>query len=158
MHKSLTTVGKWSSRWHWLERIKVWNDDEASRKRLAEEEAGRAHAALWQARQQEHRENEFRVGQALLKKAEQMLAFPLAEVTTKDKGKTTIVKPTNWSHRDAARMTDVGSELIRKATNMPTQKIEHTGPEGGPVQTTVGQVIIVIPDNGRGQATPPIDK
>lgn len=76
-----------------------------------------------------------------------MLKFPLAEQVTKD-GKT-VIKPGRWSFADAARLIDVASRLKQLATGLPTDRHEHSGPEGQPLPNGGPQVMFYIPSNGR---------
>jgi hypothetical protein len=84
--------------------------------------------AEWEKRRRAYRKRETAYAEALLKKAEQMLQFPLAttEQTTETEGGRTIIKnvitPTRWTIRDAATMTEIADKLYRLALEMETSR------------------------------------
>lgn len=93
----------------------------------------------WEQRRKSFRERELGIAQALIKKAEQMLQFPLAvtnQETTQEGGKTvvhTTILPARWTFSDASRIIDTADKLMRLALEMETehQAIDATiaGPE-----------------------------
>ena len=108
----------WSTRYHWQDRVSAW---EAIK--TAEDEA------QWDERRREIREGEWLRSQALLKRADRMLKFPLERVekveTVYEDGRpkeVVIVEPVRWSQRDIARFMQVASELARLAAEMEQRR------------------------------------
>jgi len=132
--KSTVQMEKWSRRWKWQIRIAAWNEHRAQIEREAMDQAARDDAMKWALREREHRVQRFERGQALMKKAADMLAFPLAKQISRD-GKT-IVEPAEWTMAQAARMMEVGEKLVAMAVGAPTERtaVEVSGPEGEPIQ------------------------
>lgn len=142
LNKSSTIIGRWSGRWSWVERVKAWELDQAERLRVSEQDAMKKNAHLWAKRQLEFKEREYTIGNKLLAKAEEILSH-----STRRQGNKA---PARFSLNDASRMAAVGSELIRRATGLATDKTEITGPDNAPI--SAGQVILFLPDNGRDKA------
>lgn len=113
-------TGWWpnSRAWLWMLRAEAW-DQYMHRLALAEEEA------KWLGRQMDQREWEWTAAGQLRERIEQMLRYPLAQVTQPDgEGGMTVVHPVRWSHRDMAAFAKTASELGRLATQME-QRREH---------------------------------
>lgn len=117
---------RWSSAYSWGDRVAAWEDGRRDRA-VAELDA------LWIQRKKEQREKEWALSSALIKKAEEMLTFPLASVQRQesrrvsDDGKTTIeqyttINPTRWSMRDAATIVDTAAKLARLAAGLETDR------------------------------------
>lgn len=111
----------------WAARAQAWDDHLAQQ---AQEH--------WAERTQALREREWKLAQALMDKAEQMLKFPLAEVerTTKVEhtpdGQTIInhitqMNPSRWFFGDAARVIKEASRVARLATGQETENTKHSG-------------------------------
>jgi hypothetical protein len=147
LDKSGALIGRWSSRYDWQQRAAEYDADLAKAAKAAEERKLQASAGRWAERLIATREEAYQTARQLIEKAEAMLKFPLAEQVTKD-GKT-VVKPGRWSFADAARMIDVASRLKQLATGLPTDRHEHSGPEGQPLPNAAPQVVFYIPSNGR---------
>jgi hypothetical protein len=105
---------------------------------LAEERKLAQQAGLWARRMVESREEAFQLANKLIAKAQAMLDYPLAQTTSAD-GKTTV-KPARWNFSDAARMADVAARLKQLATGLPTERLEHSGPDGAPLVSLTTQV------------------
>lgn len=149
--KNRTTLGNWSSKWHWAERVKAWEADEAERIRQAEIARSNADAAIWAERRAKVKHDEFKLGQDLLARARKMLDHPLMESKKVKKGGkvTVIIRPANWTTADLARIATTGAALVRNSTGLN----EGTG---GPIKAeddiapiAQGKVVIMLPDNGR---------
>jgi hypothetical protein len=115
VHKSLTTVGKWSKRHRWPERALAWDgyqDGIHTAAMLREAEAG---ATDWAKEREAERARELEFGLALIAKAKTMLDWPLAQREVTSNGQTTIIMPTKWRMADAAKYVETGSKLIRLA-------------------------------------------
>ena len=134
LHKSVTVLVRWAKKFGWPARLVAWATHLQELEREAMDQAARNDAMKWAKRELEFREQRFAVGQALIKKANDMLAFPLAKQTSRD-GKT-IVEPAEWTLAQAARMTEVGEKLVAMAVGAPTDRtaVEVSGPEGDPIQ------------------------
>ena len=113
--------GAWNRRYRdddWKARAEAWD---AYQRELQEEE--------WQRRQEAHREDEWRTRTAMLDKAEQMLKFPLAQVSrdtqVSDSGQVlhvTEVHPAQWRFSDIPRFLDTASALGRRASGLPKEQ------------------------------------
>lgn len=145
--KSLVLMKRWSSKHHWVARATAHDQRLIELEIQAEEAKLVQKAGLWAKRMQETREQAFQMAERLLEKAEAMLKFPLAETTTAD-GQTTI-KPARWSYADAARLIDTAARLKQLATGLPTERLEHAGPQGQPLPAAGPQVIFYLPANHR---------
>jgi hypothetical protein len=95
------------------------------------------------------REEAYQTAQRLIEKGNGMLGFPLSRKTSRD-GKT-VIEPGKWTFADAARLMDTALKLKALATGLPTDRTEHTGPEGAaiPVAVNAGQVVIYVPADDR---------
>ena len=111
------TLAAWSTRHAWQARIdRAKEIDDAALQRE------------WEKRREEWKQKEWDVADKLLERAEQMLTFPVAEVTYQnDDGSVQIVKPAKWKPADIARFAEVASKLARLAAEMATEKVEHEG-------------------------------
>lgn len=124
---NLRTLKEWSTKYAWQERVARFDA-------LQRAEALEA----WHARAEDLRDREWKLAQALMDKAEQMLKFPLAEVErtnkveTSEDGKTIIyhitqMNPARWFFADAARVIREASRVARLATGQETDHNKHTG-------------------------------
>lgn len=104
LDKSLTVIGRWSTRWRWLERVKDYEAYMDGIEQKAREKALTKKAEDWAAK-------ELEMASLLYDKAKAMLAFPLAQQRTQD-GKT-IVEPARWGMRDASAIADTAVKLAR---------------------------------------------
>lgn len=123
--RKAATLFAWSARFDWVARVN--RNDELEQERTIEE---------WRERQSEIRDQGWKMGQALLKRAEKMLAFPLSKSTTEriEKEKTEegdiivhkhiTVEPTTWTDRTIYSMAKVANELCRLAAEMETDRIK----------------------------------
>ena len=124
--KSIPLLKRWSAQWNWVERARAW-DDIRVRELDAEVKKAMAAAALrvaaeWETRENVYRERLYQSHIRGLNKFDQMLAFPLATVTTEtEEGpngpvKRTTVRPAKWTfdtaHRLARAMFDLGRRAI----------------------------------------------
>lgn len=76
----------------------------------------------WEQRRKELREEEWSVGGNLMRKAKDMLIFPVAEVRKEEDGRVTILEPAKWTFSDAARVAETASKLERLAAGMATER------------------------------------
>jgi len=115
--KSLTQIGRWSSRWDWVNRAIAYDAHMAAIEQRGRERALENDAEEWARTQR-------RVASALIDKSEKMLAFPLA--TQKSKDGQTIVEPARWGFGDAAKLSDTGIKLGRLARGESTDNLNVT--------------------------------
>jgi hypothetical protein len=127
LNKNLTTIADWSKKFEWVSRVEKYDSylDKETRKKREKEivDMKDRHAKLATA--------------MLAKAAKALQAIPDDEI-----------KP-----QDVARMIEVGSKLERLSRGETTEnvdvKAEHTGKDGGPIETTATVTIFKLPDNGR---------
>ena len=91
----------------------------------------RAEAQRWRERGEALVEEQFRLAQAMVKKVQQMLQFPLVRQMveqTDDKGKPqhVTIEPARWTFNSAARLAKVATELGRLAAGLPTSTTRQT--------------------------------
>lgn len=136
------TWNTWRHKFTWDARSAAWDDHLVAEELEAIAAQRRRDAALWERRREKLRQDTHEISQALLRKAEDMLKYPLAQktTTTSEDGKTitTIVEPVRWNLRDVARFLDTANEVGRLAADLPTAKTatELSGPNGGPIPVT----------------------
>ena len=138
LNKSWSLLSRWSVRHRWLERAIEFDAQLQSIAQQAEEEKLVKSAGRWAKRMEETREEAFQMAGLLVEKAQAMLKFPLAETTSAD-GRTSI-KPGRWTFADAAKLADVAARLKQLATGLPTERLEHSGPDGAPLVSLATQV------------------
>jgi len=116
MAPAATCPGAWVpiiAQWEWRERAAEWDKYLIEQDRLQ-----------WQARRTELRSREWDVADRLLKRGEEMLAFPVGRVTREDGGKITIVEPADWRLTDIPRVVEAASKLARLASGMATDSTD----------------------------------
>ncbi len=122
-----TRWSKWSRDNQWHARATSWDayvdELELEERRKALEDS----AGVWADRRRDQRDKEWDVSQDLVRKAQDMLAWPLEEVVTVDKyedgrEKTIIIRPTKWNLRDAAAFIETADKLARLAAEMATDR------------------------------------
>lgn len=102
--------------------------------------------AMWLERAEALREDEWSAREGLLEKARQMAKLPITnqtlkrDVSVKDPesgefvtANVVIYKPANWSAGDVPRYLEAASKLGRLATGLGTERTEHTGKGGAPL-------------------------
>jgi hypothetical protein len=112
--KSKRMMEKWSKRFDWLARVQAHGAHMALVEREAAEALARAKGVDWVKRQEEHREEEWRVRCELMEAAQ----GALKRLTKSDRC---------WSPEGIARLVELASELGRRACEMATEKAEVTG-------------------------------
>jgi len=101
-----STIFNWSAANRWKDRAREW-DNNLERIRVRQmEEAARVEQGMLDEEQRDFKLAVFRFRNKALEKANQMLDFPLAQITTtEENGKiTNIIKPGKFAIRDAALM------------------------------------------------------
>lgn len=132
-----STLASWSVRWEWQERVASYDECLAA-DRLAEDDR------KWRERREEHRERAWDLAQRLFQRAEELLSFPVVEVTvetsqTKSEDGTKVfitqqvIKPAKWTQSDIARLVETYDKIARLAAGMDTEQqrlvIEGLPPE-----------------------------
>jgi hypothetical protein len=112
--KSKRMMEKWSKRFGWPTRVQAHGAHMALVEREAAEALARAKGVDWVKRQEEHREQEWRVRCELMEAAQ----GALKRLTKSDRC---------WSPEGIARLVELASELGRRACEMATEKAEVTG-------------------------------
>lgn len=128
LSKSLPLIKRWSRNHHWVERAQAYDQHMAEVEQRALEEEARAQAeqkaAEWIARLDELREKEWRAAQALIRRVETMLKFPIEAQEIKHAAgqQITIVMPVKWRASDMAKLVLAASKLGRLATGAETDR------------------------------------
>jgi hypothetical protein len=123
-NKRATTgrVGKWSSRYKWVERCRAYDaHQEAIRQRAIDAELARE-AAKWERRRLQQIEHAWELGVALREKALAMLDWPLATERTEDA--TTIVEPARWTFATVVPLLRLAHELQFASLAAATKGLE----------------------------------
>jgi hypothetical protein len=113
LNKEVSQIQRWSKRWLWVSRAKAYDDHLARLEQNEIEKQASERAAKWHRRAEEHLEKKYLRGEKLETKCDQMLAFPLAAITT-DGGKTTV-QPGRWTFKDAPAMIAAGYKMKEEA-------------------------------------------
>ena len=144
----LSTLFTWSARYNWQLRLAAYR---AERQKFDQ--------AVWEQRRATVREADWAAGETLRALATQVLAqspqFVKAARRLIKGGKGEMDREVITLALDGAfvlKALDLASELQRQAAEVvpPTQRHEHSGPGGGPMQHS--QVTIYLPDNDRTAA------
>lgn len=144
LHKSKQLLGRWSMKFRWVERAQAYDRDQERMLADAKQKALGDEAAKWAERALALREREWTTAQELLKKADDMLKFPLMERELKRDTRigaggeiieeVTIIHPAKWGFRDAAALFDLAARLQRNAVGVESTtvktKVEGTGKDG----------------------------
>jgi hypothetical protein len=126
LNKEVSQMQRWSKRWLWGSRAKAYDDHLARLEQNAIEKQASEYAAKWQRRTEEHLEKKCLIGEKLETKADQMLAFPLAAITT-DGGKTTV-QPGRWTVKDVPAIIAVaGMSIGQKGMIVAAKAVAATG-------------------------------
>jgi hypothetical protein len=122
---------KWRSRWNWEERAAAYDEhlDRVAQRDL-ERQLGEMNE-IWLRREREQREQLWAKGEELIKRAEQILQWPLEEVTKEVRsgadGETVTVMtvmPARWRLRDAAYILKVAMDLKLLSLERPTLHVK----------------------------------
>lgn len=151
VNRSPHTLRKWSRRWRWADRARAYDFHKDEIKRAASEKK------LVTVAERQANELAATIG-ALLQPAKALLE----RLQEKD-GEAFLKKA---SFYDLARLVGYVSrplpkliEAERMVHGLParTERREHTGREGGPIERTNSEVVLYIPDNGRDKTEPDDD-
>jgi hypothetical protein len=143
VHKSSRLIGRYSSRFQWVERIRTANFDDANMSRDATGQAKLEIARKKEALQLRVKERGEILFDKLSAKAEQLLQLPAVRSVTKD-GKTTVEPANAAFFSAAARLVDSADRIGRLTAEMPTSLGELTGKDGKPLIPTVQPILNYI--------------
>lgn len=129
MKVNLNSVKMWASRYDWRERIRLYNASLLQARLTVETAARQGQAAQWAERGNALKEKEWAVAEKLIAAGEKILNTFLAK-------KRGAVRPA-----DAAKLLEVASKLGRLATGLATERQEHTGADGGPIQVELSAAL-----------------
>jgi hypothetical protein len=119
---------KWFNDFHWKARVSAWDQRLQSVEQQKRESEVEQRASEWARRREEVRESKWRLGEKMLKRAESMVDWPLAETKTERDGKTVILTPANWTRlHAAAALAREGNGLTREAVDSYTATQEDDG-------------------------------
>ena len=121
LQKSMAIIGRWSGRWRWGERVDAYVQHMARVEQEATEALVREKSVEWTKRQEEQRQSEWKARCELVELANRLLD------RWRDSDKCGTLE-------GVARILELASKLGRLATNMPTDKTEITGEDGGPIR------------------------
>lgn len=105
-NKSVSLLGRWSSRWDWVTRSEAYDAHLDGLRREAREAAAQAEERKWAERQAAQREDEWELREEFAKRLGDMLEKP----------------PTRYSNRDMALFAEIISKLGRLATELETER------------------------------------
>jgi hypothetical protein len=119
--KNVSLLGRWSRKHDWVARARAWD----SFLQRARDDVHLAHAVRWEERRMEAVEEAWTTGEAVHKKAMEMLALPLVEKKLDRDGKTTILKPVKWSLGTVVEMLRLANELRLMSTASAIKPLEE---------------------------------
>lgn len=121
---------RWYREHEWTQRATAYDYYNNKLELEAESKARADEAEKWARRRLETAEVEWELGEALHKRAKEMLAFKIAEqervTSVYDDGRpreTIILRPVKWTLQTVNKFAEVGSVLKRRATDMVIDKI-----------------------------------
>lgn len=119
----------WAAKNRWNERSVAFERWKRAKEQVVAEQRQAEENEKWEKIRNEERERLMKMGQALLEKAQAMLAFPLAEVERVvsvypdgSPKEVQIFKPAGWNFGTVARMVEVGGKLVQLMSNMATER------------------------------------
>ena len=122
-NKGVSILGRWSSRWSWVERAAAYDADLAAKEKAAKQYALEKESQKWAEREIAMRETYRQLSLQVVDKIKSILQFPLTQVErkqtqTSEDGKTiinnyTIIKPINFTQRDAGIMLKAAFEVTK---------------------------------------------
>lgn len=128
--KSVTTIRKFSVRWKWVERQRAWENNTLLLQEREMQAAMRQHSKVWAERRIAIREAGFELGLAMLDRAKQVLALPVADREVKETvkvGRTTVDTVVHMifkeNPKDARLLADTGLKLARLSADMSTENL-----------------------------------
>ena len=121
-------------------RVQAYDQGMAEKEKAAKEQALKEEAQRWAEREISAREAEWQKAELLDKRADQMMQFPLQEVTRKTEtevsgdGKTvinhiTVIKPARWSYRNVLNLIALADRLRRLSCGLENERttVQETG-------------------------------
>lgn len=105
----------WSRMWEWPARARAEDQNRADEARAIAKLALTAEIVELEREKLDLRRKQVRLGNALVERAERMLAHPFLTQVSAD-GQT-IIAPAGWKQGDIPKLAEVGVELVRLATD-----------------------------------------
>lgn len=93
-------------------------DDWAARAHAYDIAEERREMYWWENNRKVWKRTEFQVAAKIMRKAQEMLDWPIYRETVSEDGKTIIREPANWAVRDIAAMVRVASDIARLSVEM----------------------------------------
>jgi hypothetical protein len=115
LNKSVTMLGRWSAKFDWSARVQAHAAHLAIVEREATEALTRGKAAQWVTRQEEHREEEWKMRSELIELAREAIA------------RWKKAPQRCGTLEGIARLLDLASKLGRLSSGMPTDRTEVSG-------------------------------
>lgn len=113
------TAERWSRTFDWGNRAVAYDSHEADIRQSSKDKVVAATAEEWARRRLEQAEQDFRLAEALRKRAWEMLAHPLTRQKVRKKDGAVIVSPVKWNTGHIATLAklahDLGDLAIRAA-------------------------------------------
>lgn len=127
LKKDVSVLNRWSSKYHWVDRIRTADIEEHQRSQNADSQAKLEAARERERRQDKVQEDAWKISQEMLHFARLILRQPFGTLTP-DK---------------AARLLQVGDAMARMASGMPVTRAELTGKDGKPLSPVITPIINV---------------
>lgn len=132
LKKSTALIGKWSLRFDWPSRYRLYQNEQMLLQEREQSRAIREKAKVWAGRKIDIRDRGFDVGEKLIKRGELLIALPVAEkevkktVTATHAGQeieTVTIYNFQQHPRDAKGFIEAGIKLMRLSAEMVTDNI-----------------------------------
>lgn len=125
--KSVPLLKRWSSLYGWVDRVDAYDRHMAAIQQAERERAEAVEAQKWAERRSLQREREWKMSEALLERAAEMLTHPTTRERYDD-GKT-VIEPADWQLRDIPPFVNMASKIARLASEMETERKTNDHPD-----------------------------
>jgi hypothetical protein len=128
--KGRSLMHAWSSQHDWTERCAAYDSYCLNVEIKAADKIRSKHGTNWEKRRLEMLEQNLDLSNQLRKRVQEMLDFPLVQVTTStEDGRTLIYKPNRWNVSHIAAMAKVAAELAAQTIDAATCPDDDFDPE-----------------------------